>query len=107
RRKAWEAVGGFDAAQWMYAEDLDLGWRMRRAGWRTHYVPSACVFHAQSAATTQAWGAARHARWHASTYAWIARRRGSLIARLTAGINIAGFGARAVAKWPRALLGDA
>ncbi|TML25781.1 MAG: glycosyltransferase, partial [Actinobacteria bacterium] len=33
RRPAWDAAGGFDESQWLYAEDLDLGWRLRRAGW--------------------------------------------------------------------------
>ncbi|MEO9119880.1 MAG: glycosyltransferase family 2 protein, partial [Solirubrobacteraceae bacterium] len=29
RRAAFDAIGGFDARQWMYAEDLDFGWRLR------------------------------------------------------------------------------
>ncbi len=91
RRSAWDRVGGFDESQWMYAEDLDLGWRLHRAGWATRYVPRAQVLHAESAATTQAWGGARHARWHASTYAWMARRRGFAVTRLVAIINVAGY----------------
>jgi GT2 family glycosyltransferase len=102
RRTAWEEVGGFDERQWMYAEDLDLGWRLARAGWRTRYVPEARVFHDESAATTKAWGPERYARWHAATYAWMARRRGPAIARLVAGINVAGYGLRAAAMWPAA-----
>ena len=43
RRAAWDAAGGFDEGQWMYAEDLDLGWRLARAGWHTRYEPSARV----------------------------------------------------------------
>src|SRR6202011_88109 len=35
RRAAWDQLGGFDERQWMYAEDLDLGWRLREAGWTT------------------------------------------------------------------------
>ena len=37
RRAAWDEIGGFDGGLWMYAEDLDLGWRMRQAGWFTRY----------------------------------------------------------------------
>jgi GT2 family glycosyltransferase len=96
RRVAWDEVGGFDNAQWMYAEDVDLGWRMRQAGWKTRYAPSAEVFHAESAATSQAWGNERHVRWHVSTYSWLARRRGFPYARLIAAVNVAGFLARAV-----------
>jgi GT2 family glycosyltransferase len=107
RRSAWETVGGFDDCQWMYAEDLDLGWRLRRAGWTARYVPEARVFHAESAATAQAWGGERHARWHASTYAWMVRRRGPLVARVVAGINVLGFLARGATWLPGALLGSA
>jgi N-acetylglucosaminyl-diphospho-decaprenol L-rhamnosyltransferase len=95
RRTAWDAAGGFDEGQWMYAEDLDLGWRVARAGYTTHYVPSARVLHHASAATTQAWGDERTLRWLRSTYAWMLRRRGPVRTRVTAAINVAGAYARA------------
>ena len=95
RRAAWDAAGGFDQGQWMYAEDLDLGWRAARAGWSTRYVPSARVLHHASAATTQAWGDERTLRWLRSTYAWMLRRRGLARTRITAAINVAGAYARA------------
>jgi N-acetylglucosaminyl-diphospho-decaprenol L-rhamnosyltransferase len=91
----WDAVGGFDDQQWMYAEDLDLGWRAARAGYTTRYVPSARVLHHVSAATTQAWGDERTLRWLRSTYAWMLRRRGLVRTRATAAINVAGAYARA------------
>jgi N-acetylglucosaminyl-diphospho-decaprenol L-rhamnosyltransferase len=94
RREAWNAIGGFDDQQWMYAEDLDLGWRVARAGYTTHYVPSAHVLHHASAATTQAWGDERTLRWLRSTYAWMLRRRGPLRTRTAALINVAGAYAR-------------
>jgi N-acetylglucosaminyl-diphospho-decaprenol L-rhamnosyltransferase len=95
RREAWDAAGGFDAQQWMYAEDLDLGWRVARAGYTTHYVPSARVLHHASAATTQAWGDERTLRWLRSTYSWLLRRRGLSRTRATALINVLGAYARA------------
>lgn len=95
RRAAWDQVGGFDESQWMYAEDLDLGWRLRRGGWRTRYVPTARVAHAESAATIQAWGDARQDRSHVSTYSWLIRRHGSAYAGAVAAINVAGFRLRA------------
>jgi N-acetylglucosaminyl-diphospho-decaprenol L-rhamnosyltransferase len=95
RREAWDAAGGFDAQQWMYAEDLDLGWRVARAGYTTHYVPAARVLHHASAATTQAWGDERTLRWLRSTYSWLLRRRGLSRTRATALINVLGAYARA------------
>jgi len=95
RRAAWDAAGGFDEGQWMYAEDLDLGWRLARAGWRTRYEPSARVRHDASAATTQAWGDERTARWQRATYAWMLRRRGVARTRAAAGLNVAGALGRA------------
>ena len=97
RRAAWNAVGGFDDRQWMYAEDLDLGWQLHRAGRPTRYVPQARVVHASAAATTQAWGEERIDRAQADTYAWMLRRRGAAITRTVAAINTAGAGARWVA----------
>jgi N-acetylglucosaminyl-diphospho-decaprenol L-rhamnosyltransferase len=90
RRAAWQEVGGFDAGQWMYAEDLDLGWRLARAGWETRFEPQAEVRHHASAATTQAWGDDRTERWMWSTYAWMMRRRGVVLTRLTAAVNVVG-----------------
>ncbi len=51
RRAAFEEVGGFDEAYFMYAEDVDLCWRLHRAGWGVGYVPSATVVHAQGIST--------------------------------------------------------
>jgi GT2 family glycosyltransferase len=50
RRSAFDAVGGFDPAYFLYCEDVDLSWRLRSAGWRLRYVPSATVRHFSYAA---------------------------------------------------------
>lgn len=91
RRQAWAQIGGFDERQWMYAEDLDLGWRLARAGWHTRYVPGAVVDHADGAAATQAFGdSGRTERWQEATYEWMRRRRGPARTRAFAAIQIAG-----------------
>jgi GT2 family glycosyltransferase len=45
RREAWDASGGFDPGYFMYGEDLDLGLRLRLAGWESGLVPAARVEH--------------------------------------------------------------
>lgn len=89
RREAFEAVGGFDPRQWMYAEDVDLAWRLARAGWSTRYEPRAVVNHAVSAAAREAFGSERVPRQIAAIYSWIARRRGLGAARLCAAFVVA------------------
>ncbi|WCB96591.1 hypothetical protein DSM104299_05355 [Baekduia alba] len=45
RREAWERTGGFFERYFMYGEDLDLGLRLRLAGWESGVVPAARVDH--------------------------------------------------------------
>src|SRR5207302_843847 len=66
RRDAWEQVGGFDEQQWMYAEDVDLGWRLHEAGWATRYEPTAVVDHESAASTTQLFGPELEPHWQRS-----------------------------------------
>jgi len=52
RRQAFKAVGGFDEKYFMYGEDVDLCYRLRQAGWRIAYTPSAHIVHADEGKTT-------------------------------------------------------
>lgn len=45
RKSAFDHVRGFDAAFHMYFEEVDLSYRMMRAGWETHFAPVANVTH--------------------------------------------------------------
>lgn len=45
RRSAFDEIGGFDEGYFMYFEDVDLGFRFGRAGWRNVYEPAASVTH--------------------------------------------------------------
>jgi len=53
RRRAFEAVGGFDESYEMYFEEVDLSYRLRGAGWETHFTPDAEVVHVVGASTRQ------------------------------------------------------
>jgi N-acetylglucosaminyl-diphospho-decaprenol L-rhamnosyltransferase len=94
RRAAWDQVGGFDPAHWMSAEDLDLGWRMRQAGWATRYEPSAIVHHAESAATRLVWGEQLSIHWQRCAYAWMVRRLGRPRTVLVGLLNLFGSATR-------------
>jgi GT2 family glycosyltransferase len=51
RRSALLEVGGFDEDFFCYVEDVDLGFRLRLAGYRCLYVPKSVVHHVGSGAT--------------------------------------------------------
>ncbi len=51
RREAFLALGGFEEAFFCYAEDVDLGLRLRRSGGSSRRVSAAVVRHAGSAIT--------------------------------------------------------
>jgi len=102
RRRAWEQAGGFDPGQWMSAEDLELGWRMRVAGWATRYEPAAVVLHEESAATGEVWGADLPLHWQRCAYAWMVRRRGRAVTVAVGLINLVGSGGRYAVDLARA-----
>lgn len=45
RREVYDKIGGFDEAIFMYAEDVDLSWRIRSFGYKLKYVPKAVIMH--------------------------------------------------------------
>lgn len=54
RRAAFEQVNGFDERFFLYAEDIDLCFRLRQAGWEVRSAPEARVVHVEGASTRQA-----------------------------------------------------
>lgn len=97
RREAFDAAGGFDDDMWMYAEDLDLAWRLRRAGWGTWYESSAVVRHQGAVSARKAFGGEVESRFMAASYAWMVRRRGRGVASTVAAVNALGSGLGALA----------
>ena len=74
RLAALHEAGRFDESLFLYCEDLDLGWRLRRAGWLSVVAPESIVVHAHEFA--------RHAdkeyllernRWRVLLANWSAR----------------------------------
>ena len=54
RRRALQDVGVFDPDFFMYYEDTDLSWRLKKHGYRLRYQPKSVVRHVH-AASSQAW----------------------------------------------------
>ncbi len=51
RASAFTEVDGFDTAYFMYVEEADLCWRLRRLGWGTAFEPSATAVHVGGVST--------------------------------------------------------
>ncbi|MGZ5007125.1 MAG: glycosyltransferase family 2 protein [Methylobacter sp.] len=51
RRSALDKIGGFDEDYFCYLEDVDLGFRLRLAGYRCLYVPESVAHHVGSGST--------------------------------------------------------
>jgi N-acetylglucosaminyl-diphospho-decaprenol L-rhamnosyltransferase len=92
RREAFDSVRGFDPRYFMYFEDVDLGDRLTRAGWRNIYVPSAEIVHEGGHAASRE-SAKMLAAHHRSAYQYLAdRHRGPqwipVLAVLKAGLQL-------------------
>jgi hypothetical protein len=101
RREAWEQVGGLDEDFFMFCEDVDLCWRMNRAGWKNYYVPQATAVHRIAASTSQM-RARMTFEWHRSMYRFYRKHYApthSLPWRLLA---VAGIAARCAAGMAKA-----
>ncbi len=53
RREAFEELGGFDEAYFMYLEDTDLCWRAHQAGWGVGFAGTAAATHVQGVSTAR------------------------------------------------------
>lgn len=73
RRDVFGALHGFDEGYFMYFEDVDLGLRMRQAGHRSVYEPTAVVTHT-GAHSTQSDSARMLAAHHESANRFLGRK---------------------------------
>lgn len=101
RRTVFDAVGLLDERLFLYSEEPEWCWRVRRAGWRVRYLPAAEVIHHEGASTGQ-YVAARQRAFAMSKARVMARMYGPTIGLLTRGVLAADQGARLAregAKW--------
>lgn len=66
-RTAFDAAGGFDPDTFfLYCDDVDYSWRVRLAGYRVVYVPSAAVFHDKRLNVDGSWPAGAAERYYSA-----------------------------------------
>jgi N-acetylglucosaminyl-diphospho-decaprenol L-rhamnosyltransferase len=53
RRRALDDIGGWDERYFMYLEDTDLCWRLRKSGFEIAYEPAGVVVHVQGASASR------------------------------------------------------
>ena len=53
RREAWNQVGPLDEGFFMYSEELDWCYRLKKLGWEVAYLPTAQVMHREGKSSEQ------------------------------------------------------
>ncbi len=100
RREALDRSGFFDTAFFMYGEDIDLSWRIRKAGYYNYYLPDVNIIHYKGrSAMTEKESSLKHfygamklfalkhlaKRWHIPVMAGVTILEQSALARLRLG----------------------
>jgi N-acetylglucosaminyl-diphospho-decaprenol L-rhamnosyltransferase len=99
RADAWEALGGFDEREFMYAEDIDLFWRARKLGFDVRFVAEAEFVHLGNASAGLRWSdPARAERVARAEAAMIREHLPRARATVTLALMALGVGARAAVR---------
>jgi N-acetylglucosaminyl-diphospho-decaprenol L-rhamnosyltransferase len=80
RAEAFQQIGGFDPAYFMYFEDTDFCVRLRREGWPIWFFPDARILHHLGASSSKDWRirALMVASYNQSRYYYFRRNYGRL-----------------------------
>ncbi len=76
RRTAWDRVGGYEPAFFLYRNDVDLALKLLGSGHRVYFDPAWVVWHETSAGA----GGRKSARWFelaSRNWVWLCRRHGA------------------------------
>jgi GT2 family glycosyltransferase len=89
-RRAFDEIGGFDEAFFMYREEDDLCRRLRQHGGRIRHVGHLTATHIGRASTPSKWGYQGNVNLLESHYRYITKHWGRLMAAAARAIGIAG-----------------
>jgi GT2 family glycosyltransferase len=87
RQSAHNDVGGFDDTYFMYAEEVDLCYRMRQGGWQVWYQPEAEVLH-MGGGSSRSIPTKREADLYQSRVIYFMKHHGRMSAALLAGMIV-------------------
>jgi N-acetylglucosaminyl-diphospho-decaprenol L-rhamnosyltransferase len=104
RRAAYEQVGGLDEGFFMYSEELDWQRRMRAAGWRCVYLPTARVVHYEARSSAQV-PAATHIRFNTSKVHYVRKYHGALAAAALRWFLLGNFAVQLIVEAAKGVLG--
>lgn len=105
RRTVLEQVGGFDEGYFMYSEELDWCRRVKEAGWRIVYLPTAQIVHHEGKSSEQV-VAARHIRFQTSKVRYFRKFHGPLAAQILRVFILVAFAVEWVIEAMKWLLGS-
>jgi N-acetylglucosaminyl-diphospho-decaprenol L-rhamnosyltransferase len=101
RREALAAVGGFDEEYFLYAEDMDLCYRLRQRGYAVLFCPEVTVTHLGNRSGARKWAERREGEVVRSELLFLRKHHGKLAA---AGFRFFGgslFFCKGVGAWLR------
>jgi GT2 family glycosyltransferase len=105
-RTAWDELGGFDEAFFMYGEDADLATRARKAGYRPAITPDAVIVHhvGASSLSVEKREMTLRCRVALARKHWSPKRAGAAVMLLQAGTGLRALGANVArsngSTWP-------
>lgn len=78
RRSVFERIGQFSEDYFLYAEDLDLCYKVEQAGYKNYYVPDAAIFHFGGRSTQQRPSDFAVVMMRASVWRFLRKTRGEM-----------------------------
>jgi GT2 family glycosyltransferase len=102
RREVLEAVGLMPEDYFMFLEETDWCWRIRRAGWKVVHLPDARVIHVHGATSKKRLPAETRIEYHRSLYHFFEKNRGESVARTVFALRLAKGALRVATGWPLA-----
>src|SRR5262249_55515178 len=80
KRGVFEEVGSFSTDYFMYAEDMDLCYKIRQAGYNNYYIPEATVIHFGGGSSKKTSSHFSIVLMRESTWKFLKKTRGKLYA---------------------------